>query len=355
MITGSEVRKPIEVAAAPTTIAREEARPDIPWEPRPEGLSEVLWRSSANPILGRNPIPAGSCVYNSAVVPFGDGYAGVFRVDHKNLHPFLHVGWSDDGIRWRLEHGRIDFVGGGGQPVRPGFAYDPRVTLIDGEYVVTWCNDFHGPTVALAKTRDFHHFEYLGNAFVPFNRNGVLFPRRIGGRYAMLHRPSDDGHTPFGSIFMSRSPDLAYWGDHRLVMEPGGSGWWDGKKIGAGPVPIETDEGWLMIYHGVISTCNGYSYSVGAALLDLAEPWRVIARSGIYLLTPEADYEVTGRVPNICFPCAALVDGGSGRLTLYYGAADTCTAMAHGMVDEIVDFIKRHDCQGFGQQPEDRR
>ncbi|HEY0946727.1 MAG TPA: glycosidase, partial [Opitutaceae bacterium] len=153
-----------------------------------------------------------------------------------------------------------------------------------------------------------------------------------------------NGHTPFGEIFLSQSPDLTYWGRHRHVMSACGSGWWDSKKIGAGPVPIETAEGWLLFYHGVLGTCSGFIYSIGAALLDLEEPWKVIARADRYLLTPEADYEVSGRVPNVCFPCAALTDSATGRLALYYGAADTHTAVAYGQVDEIVDFVKRHNC-----------
>ncbi|MEM9083325.1 MAG: glycoside hydrolase family 130 protein, partial [Planctomycetota bacterium] len=313
-------------------------------EDRPAGSNEILWRSVRNPIAGRNPTPNGHCVYNSAVVRHQDRFVGVFRIDSMNLHPSLHLGHSDDGYHWSFDHDPIEFAGTDGRPFRPTFAYDPRVTPVDDGYVIAWCNDFHGPTVALARTADFQTFEYLGNSFVPYNRNGVLFPKRIGGLYTMLHRPSDSGHTPFGSIFLSRSPDLRFWGDHRWVMDPGSTGWWDSTKIGAGPVPIETESGWLMIYHGVISTCNGFSYSIGAALLDLEEPWKVVARSGVMLLSPETDYEVSGRVPNVCFPCAALVDEPTGRLALYYGAADTHTAIAFGYVHELVAFVKNNNC-----------
>ena len=157
-------------------------------------------------------------------------------------------------------------------------AYDPRVTWLEDRYYVTWCNGYHGPTIGIAYTHDFVTFHQLDNAYLPFNRNGVLFPRRIGGRYMMLSRPSDNGHTPFGDIFCSESPDLVHWGRHRHVM--GTRPWtWESTKIGAGPMPIETDEGWLVIYHGVLTSCNGFVYSMGAALLDLDEPWRVVARA----------------------------------------------------------------------------
>lgn len=313
----------------------------FPWQPRPAGCKDFLWRNDLNPIMGRNPLPGASCVYNSAVVPFGGAYAGVFRIDRKTGLPFLHAGFSDDGIRWTLDEEEIDLRDECGNPINLGYAYDPRVTPIEDFFVVAWCNDFHGPTIALAKTRDFRRFEMIGNSFLPFNRNGVLFPRRVDGKYVLLSRPSDTAHTPFGDIFLSQSENLTHWGEHRHVMSPG-SGWWDSKKVGAGPVPIETRDGWLMIYHGVLGTCSGFNYSIGAALLDLDEPWKVIARADRSLLEPETSYEVAGRVPNVCFPCAALVDEPTGRLTLYYGAADTHIAVAHGFVDEIVQFVKTH-------------
>ena len=121
-------------------------------------------------------------------------------------------------------------------------------------------------------------------------------------KYAMLSRPSDNGHTPFGDIFYSESPDMTHWGRHRFVM--GKAGGWQSTKIGAGPTPIETSEGWLLIYHGVLTSCNGFVYSFGAALLDLDQPWRVMYRTEPYLLAPQAPYERVGDVPNVAFPCA---------------------------------------------------
>jgi beta-1,4-mannooligosaccharide/beta-1,4-mannosyl-N-acetylglucosamine phosphorylase len=327
-----------------TTEAIHSVRPStapIPWQERPAGTSDVLWRYDANLVIGRNPLPFAGSVYNSAVVPFAGGFAGVFRVDYRNGLPFLHAGFSRDALAWDIERDQIELRDTSGDPVKLGYGYDPRVTPIEDGFVVAWCNEFHGPTVALARTTDFDRFEFLGNAFPPFNRNGVLFPRKIGGLYTFLHRPSDAGHTPFGDIFLSQSPDLKFWGEHRHVMGPSAH-WWDSKKIGAGPVPIETPGGWLLIYHGVMGTCNGFNYAIGAALLDLDEPWRVVARADQYLLAPEAPYETTGRVPNVCFPCAALVE--DDRLALYYGAADTFTALAFGRVSEIVAFVKAHNC-----------
>jgi beta-1,4-mannooligosaccharide/beta-1,4-mannosyl-N-acetylglucosamine phosphorylase len=126
-------------------------------------------------------------------------------------------------------------------------------------------------------------------------------------------------------------------------MAKGGQGWWQGTKIGSGPVPIETTEGWLLFYHGVSGTCNGYVYSYGATILDIDEPWKVKYRASDYLITPEKEYETTGFVPNVCFPCANIYDAATGRIAIYYGAADTYTALAFCQVDELIDFIKKNN------------
>lgn len=315
----------------------------IPWQDRPASSQDVVWRHAGNPIIGRRPAAGVQGIYNSAVVPYEDRFAAVFRLEKQTRFPRLHVGWSDDGLDWEIDLDPVEFVNA---PLDPAdYAYDPRVVKIEDTYYVSWCGGHNGPTIALARTTDFRFFERLENAFLPFNRNGVLFPRRIGGRYYMLSRPSDDGHTPFGDIYLSESPDLVYWGRHRLVMRKGGERagqWWQRTKIGAGPVPIETPEGWLLIYHGVMDTCNGFVYSMGAALLDLEEPWRVRYRTDRHLLTPEADYEVSGHVPNVVFPCAAVHDAQSDRLAIYYGAADTCTCVCYARLGELVDYVKRH-------------
>jgi len=316
------------------------ALPDMPWQEKPAGSTEAMWRYTENPVLKRHPIPCAQSIYNSAVIPFEAGYAGVFRADYANGIPYLHRGFSSDGMHWDIDHQAIRFHGGDPEVGKMEYAYDPRVCRIDNTYYIIWCNGYHGgPTIGVAYTNDFQSFHQLENAFLPYNRNGVLFPRKINGRFAMLSRPSDKGHTPFGDIYYSESPDLCFWGKHRFVMGAGGQ-WWQGVKIGAGSVPIETNQGWLMFYHGVMSTCNGFVYSIGATLMDLDKPWKVLYRSNQALLSPEADYETHGHVANIVFPCAALVDGATGRIALYYGAADTFTCIAFAQVDEIVQFLK---------------
>jgi beta-1,4-mannooligosaccharide/beta-1,4-mannosyl-N-acetylglucosamine phosphorylase len=179
----------------------------------------------------------------------------------------------------------------------------------------------------------------MENLLPPYNRNGVLFPRKIKGKYAMLHRPSDRGHTPFGDMYYAESPDLMHWGKQRFVF--GTKGGWQSTKVGPGPVPIETPEGWFCFYHGVLTSCNGFVYSFGACILDLDEPWKVIARTRRYMLAPTEPYERSGDVPNVTFPCAAIVFPDK-TVWVYYGCADTCTGLAIGNLDELIAFTKEN-------------
>jgi beta-1,4-mannooligosaccharide/beta-1,4-mannosyl-N-acetylglucosamine phosphorylase len=316
-----------------------DALPNIPWQEKPASCDEVVWRYSENPVIPRNPVPIAQGVYNSAVIPYEGEFIGVLRMEYKDSMPRLHLGRSKDALHWDISEGKIELTGGDPEIASPSYTYDPRVCKIEDIYYITWCSDYHGPTIGVASTKDFKTFTQLENAYLPFNRNGVLFPRKINGKYVMLSRPSDNGHTPFGDIFVSESADMEYWGRHRYVMGSGGQ-WWQGTKIGAGPIPIETTEGWLMFYHGVCGNCNGFVYNMGAALLDIDNPAKVLYRTNKYLLFPTMDYETTGFVPNVCFPCAALTDAPTGRIAIYYGAADTCTALCFTQVDEVIDFVK---------------
>lgn len=315
----------------------------IPWEEKPAGQAGPVWRFTGNPVIGRYSIPSSNSIFNSAVVPFNKGFAGVFRCDDKAVRMNLHAGFSDDGIHWNIDDDPIRMKAGNTTLVHSDYRYDPRVVFIEDRYWVTWCNGYHGPTIGIAYTYDFIDFYQCENAFLPFNRNGVLFPERIDGKFAMLSRPSDNGHTPFGDIFLSYSPDMKYWGEHRIVMKvtPFEQSAWQCTKIGAGPVPLKTADGWLLFYHGVITTCNGFRYSMGAALLDLDRPDRVLARTRPYLLAPAESYELTGDVPNVVFPCASL-RAPDGRIAIYYGAADTVTCLAFCRESEILEFIRNN-------------
>lgn len=318
----------------------ETSLPNIPWQEKPEGLKGApVWKYSKNPIIDRNPLENVARIFNSAVVAYEDSFIGVFRGEQTNGIPYIYMGRSQDGIHWSFDKEKIHFVNEEGESFDPKYAYDPRLVKVEDTYYVIWCTDFYGAAIGLAKTTDFKTFVRIENPFIPFNRNAVLFPRKINNNFMLLSRPSDSGHTPFGDVFLSESPDMTYWGKHRHVMGKG-EAWWESVKVGGGAAPIETDEGWLMFYHGVSGTCNGFVYSIGGAILDIDNPSIVKYRCENFLVTPTQWYEERGFVPNVCFPCATLQDADRGRIAIYYGAADSYVALAFTMLDDVVNYIK---------------
>ena len=316
--------------------------PNIPWQDKPENCCTPVWRYSENPIIDRNPLPNVARIFNSAVLPYGDGFIGVFRGEQRDGIPHIYLGRSKDAVHWEFESERIQFTDKNGELFMPKYAYDPRLIKVEDTYYIMWCQDGYGATIGIAQTKDFKTFVRLENPFLPYNRNAVLFPRKINGNYVMLSRPCDNGHTAFGDIFLSESPDMEFWGCHRHVMGRS-ENWWENLKIGGGAAPIETDKGWLLFYHGVVNTCNGYVYSIGAAILDINEPSRVLHRCKNYILAPEEWYEERGFVPNVCFPCATLTDAETGRIAIYYGCADSYVGVAFTTVQDIWDYIIKFD------------
>ena len=311
------------------------------WFPS-ENEEETIWRYAGNPLFDMPKMDAFWHICNSAVAMVNGEYIGVFRCEEKTGKPDLFLGRSKNGAEWELETKEIVFYQKDGSRFVYPYAYDPRLIKIEDTYYVVFCADIEGPSIYIAQTKDFKRFEMLPTGFLPFNRNGVLFPEKINGKFVMLSRPSDAGNTPFGNIYISESPDLVHWGNHKLLMKNFyENSYWERIKIGAGPAPIKTDEGWLLIYHGVQGTCNGLVYSFGVALLDLDDPSKVKCRAKRYLMTPEKDYEVAGFTSNVIFPCGALTDE-QGRVTIYYGAADTTMAMAFSTVDKLLAFVKKY-------------
>ena len=300
----------------------------------------VFKRYKGNPIITAEAVPRANSIHNSAIVKEKNGYRGIFRIDEIDMNYTLHVGRSKDGINWKIDPDRLQFKSRDPDIVMTDHSYDPRVTKIGDTYYVTWCNsDDYGPAIGLATTKDFKKFKQWENPLPPANRNCVIFPKKLNGKYAILHRPSDRGHTPFGEIYYAESPDLVHWGRHRHVMSP--TQGWQSTKIGPGPHPIETKDGWLLLYHGVWWSCNGFVYSMGAALLDLEKPWKVLARTRDYLLYPTELYERVGDVPNVVFPSAATLEP-RGKIRVYYGCADTCISMAEAKLSDVIEWTKTH-------------
>jgi predicted GH43/DUF377 family glycosyl hydrolase len=172
----------------------------------------------------------------------------------------------------------------------------------------------------------------------PEDKNAALFPRRIGGEWALLHRPTTV-HSSARGIWLSRSRDLESWRHPEHVLRSRSGPWWDSDRLGIGPPPLETPEGWLLIYHGVRAAVNGDVYRVGLALLDLDDPSRVLHRSPDWVFGPEAPYERTGDVPNVVFPCGLTHDAATDTIKLYYGAADTSIGLATARRAALLDYL----------------
>ncbi len=243
----------------------------------------------------------------------------------------LRLARSKDGVRFTVE--RTPAI----RPTEPLEAFgieDPRITEIDGVYYVNYTAvSQHGIATALASTRDFQSYEKHGVIFCPENRDVVIFPEKIDGRYAALHRPVPK-IIGAPAVWFAWSDNLRDWGEHRLAF---GSrpGRWDSHRIGGGAVPLWTKRGWLEIYHGVD---RDGQYALGAALLDLEEPWRVLARSPEPLLKPEEAFETEGFFGNVVFTCGCVADG--DQLRVYYGAADAVTAAADFSIGEILGSLE---------------
>lgn len=243
---------------------------------------------------------------------------------------YLRLARSRDGIHFTVDEKPFLF------PARMDEAYgieDARITFLEGKYWITYTAvSEHGPGVGLAITTDFVHVERMGMILPPPNKDVALFPEKIGEKYWLLHRPmvSDIGKP---SVWLAESEDGIHWGNHQFLF--GGRGLmdarfaWEGAKIGAGPEPILTDEGWLVCYHGADST---HAYSLALALLDKNDPSKVLDRSESPLLSPELPWEREGFFPNVVFSNGwvkrADRSAGPGAIWVYYGAADSGVGLA---------------------------
>lgn len=214
---------------------------------------------------------------------------------------------------------------------------DPRITFLEDRYYITYSAiSDKGVSVGCLTTKDFHSFQREGTILAPTNKDVVLFPERIDGYYYMLHRPvpNEIGRP---EMWIARSPDLKHWGDHRFLIGLRDNGWEDA-RIGAGCVPIKTDEGWLVLYHGANAA---HQYSMGAVLLDLSCPERVIARSDKPFMIPETDYEKNGFFGHVVFACGAIIR--DENVQMYYGASDDCMASVSFSLHSLLNELKRKD------------
>ncbi len=298
-------------------------------------MNEVLFiKNSHNPIISAKNLPyQANAVFNAGAADLGDEVVLLLRVESSSGRSHLIVARSKDGVRnWQVEETallhpqqQVSYETNGVEDCRLTWVDDLNAWIIS--YVAfSDC----GPGVALAKTTDFTTVERIGLVFPPDDKNAAVFPKKVDGLYAMLHRPSVAG----GNIWISYSPDLLFWGKSEMVLAARGGPWWDAVRVGTGPPPIETDAGWLLIYHGVKNVAGGPIYRMGAALLDKKQPHRLISRSRRWLLSPEEPYERSGDAPNIVFSCGSIIRG--DELWLYYGAADCCLCLATAKIDDVL-------------------
>jgi len=306
---------------------------------------QLFHRHELNPILTAAdwPYPVHS-VFNPGATLLPDGATLLLcRVEDRRGHSHLCAARSANGVDgWQIDSQPTLPTDPEHFPEELWGIEDPRITYVPEleKYAVVYTAfSSGGPGVALALTEDFHTFERYGMIMPPEDKDAALFPHRIGGRWAMIHRPVS---APGAHMWMSYSPDLRHWGSHQVMLAARQGGWWDANKIGLSSPPIETPQGWLVIYHGVRQNAAGALYRLGLALFDLHTPERCLKRSDEWVFGPEEPYERRGDVGNVVFPCGYTIAPDADTIHLYYGAADTSIALATGSVLAILGWLEQH-------------
>ncbi|MGA8108322.1 MAG: glycosidase [Acidobacteriaceae bacterium] len=302
----------------------------------------MFTRHFANPILSRDNWPyAVNSVFNAGAVRLADGDTLLLcRVEDRRGLSHLTVARSANGIDgWRIDVEPTLPAEPRDYPEEIWGIEDPRITWVPelDQYAIAYTSFARGgPGVSLALTTDFRSFERLGVIMPPEDKDAALLPRKIGGYWALIHRPM----TSLGAhMWISYSPDLRHWGRHKIMLEARRGGWWDANKIGLCSPPIETAKGWLTLYHGVRMTASGSIYRIGLALFDLENPELCLQRGDSWMFGPEAAYERGGDVKDVVFPCGQTVAPDGDTIHLYYGAGDSCVALATGSVRELLSWL----------------
>src|SRR5271156_5707350 len=309
----------------------------------------LFTRHSGNPILSRKdwPYPVNS-VFNAGAVVLDDGDTLLLcRVEDRRGLSHLCAARSTNGIDgWRIDAQPTLRANPREYHEEIWGIEDPRITYVPElkQYAIAYTSYARGgPGVSLALTQDFRSFERYGVIMPPEDKDAALLPRRIGGLWAMIHRPV----TTLGAhMWISYSPDLRHWGSHRIMLEARRGGWWDANKIGLCSPPIETAKGWLTIYHGVRQTASGSIYRLGLALFDLDKPDLCLQRGDSWMFGPEAPYERGGDVNDVVFPCGQTIGTDGDTIHLYYGAGDSCMAMATGSIRRLLSWLDANSNEG---------
>lgn len=309
------------------------------------GQPELFQRHRRNPILTAAdwPYPAHT-VFNPAATLLPDGTTLLLcRVEDSRGHSHLSVARSANGVDgWQIDPQPTMPADPENHPEELWGIEDPRITYVPelSQYAIVYtAYTRDGPGVALALTRDFQKFERFGLIMPPEDKDAALLPHRIGGNWALIHRPVS---APRAHMWISYSPDLRHWGSHKLILEARRGAWWDANKIGLSPPPIETPQGWLVIYHGVRMTAAGCIYRLGLALFDSDQPERLLKRGDEWVFGPEEPYEQRGDVGNVVFPCGYTIAEDGDTIRIYYGAADTSIGLATGSIKAMLAWLDEH-------------
>lgn len=306
---------------------------------RQKKAHNLFKRYKGNPILTADDWPyAANAVFNPGAVKIGNETLLLVRVEDMRGFSHLTVARSKDGFtRWKIDAEPTLVADQESREERFGLE-DPRIIWLEEQkqYAITYTSFSEGgPVVSLAITKNFKSFSRLGVLLPPEDKDASLFPRRFRGRFALVHRPIVRGEA---HMWLSFSPDLKHWGDHRTLIKTRAA-YWDCNRVGLACQPIETKLGWLLFYHGVRVTAAGAIYRLGLALLDRNEPWKVLRRSDEWILGPKEPYERIGDVSDVVFPTGATIDEKKDQLRLYYGAADCSVAVACANIKELLDYI----------------
>lgn len=304
----------------------------------------LFTRYKNNPVLTPEMWPYRvNSVFNAGATIFNNKALLLVRVEDMTGHSHLCKAVSNDGFtNWKIDKQPTMLPKPDEFPEEKYGIEDPRIVKLekDGVYSVVYTSySESGPLVSLATTTDFETFRRYGAVMPPDDKDASLFPRQFNGRWALLHRPSPSNFYLGANIWISYSPDLKHWGDSAVILPARKGSWWDAYKVGLGPQPIETSEGWLIIYHGVKTTAAGSLYRLGLSLFDLDDPSKLIKRCDEWVFGPNEMYERVGDVPDVTFPCGVIVKG--DNLIMYYGAADTSIAIATASVKAILKYIRK--------------
>ena len=303
---------------------------------------QLLFRHKQNPILtvADCPYPANT-IFNPGATLLPDGTTLLLcRVKDRRGLSHLCAARSVNGIdNWKVDNQPTLAPDPEHYPEELWGIEDPRITYLselEKFAIVYTAYSAGGPCVALALTKDFHSYERFGVIMHPDDKDAAILPRKINNRWVLIHRPIG---TSSADMWISFSSDMRNWGGHRKMLEARLGGWWDANKIGLSTPPIETPQGWLVIYHGVEQNAAGSTYRLGLALFDLESPELCLKRGSEWIFSPEEPYEKHGDVDNVVFPCGYTISTDGDTLNVYYGAADSSIALATGSIRNMLDWL----------------